>query len=100
MIVSSVSPGTYSITMKKTLSCFSAVMTVTMFGWFSEASRRGSRSSSPKSRPCRCGTLMRDALVDPRVFGEIHRAEPAAAERLEDAVLAERLAAKHHSREV
>ena len=32
MIVSSVSPGTYSITMKKTLSCFSAVRTVTMFG--------------------------------------------------------------------
>ena len=32
MIVSSVSPGTYSMTMKKTPSCFSAVMTVTMFG--------------------------------------------------------------------
>ncbi len=57
MIVSSVSPGTYSITMKKTLSCFSAVMTVTMLGWLSDASRRGSRSSSPKSRFCRWGTL-------------------------------------------
>ena len=39
-----------------------------------------------------------DALVDPCVFREIDRAEPAAAERLDDAVLAERLAAKHHSR--
>ena len=30
MTVSRVSPGTYSITMKKTLSCFSAVVTATM----------------------------------------------------------------------
>ena len=32
MIVSSVSPAMYSITMKKTPSCFSAVRTVTMLG--------------------------------------------------------------------
>ena len=32
MIVSSVSPGTNSITMKKTFSCFSAVRMVTMLG--------------------------------------------------------------------
>jgi len=31
-IDSSVSPGTYSMTMKKTFSCFSAVMIVTMLG--------------------------------------------------------------------
>jgi hypothetical protein len=36
-------------------------------------------------------------LVDPRVFREEHRAESAAAERFENAVLAERLTAKHHS---
>ncbi len=55
---SSVSPGTYSMTMKKTFSCFSAVRMVTMFGWLRLASRRGSRSSSPKSMFWRCGTLM------------------------------------------
>ena len=44
--------------MKKMLSCFSAVRIETMFGWLSEASRRGSRSRSPKSTFCRCGTLM------------------------------------------
>jgi hypothetical protein len=38
----------------------------------------------------------RDALVDPGVFGEVDGAEAAAAERFEDAVLAERLAAKNH----
>ena len=42
--------------------------------------------------------LDRDALVDPGVFREVHGAEAAAAERLEDAILAERLAAKHHDR--
>jgi hypothetical protein len=58
MMCSSVSPFTYSITMKKTLSCFSAVSTVTMFGWFIEARSRGSFSISVKSRFCLCGTLM------------------------------------------
>ena len=62
MMFSSVSPGTYSITMKKTLSCFSAVMIETMFGWLTLASSRGSRSSSPKSRFWRCGTLMATRL--------------------------------------
>ena len=57
MMFSSVSPATYSITMKKTLSCFSAVSTVTMFGWLRLASRRGSRSSSPKLTLWRWGTL-------------------------------------------
>ena len=56
-IASRVSPETSSITMKKTLSCFSAVRMVTMFGWLRLASRRGSRSSSPKSTPCLCGTF-------------------------------------------
>src|ERR671911_2183315 len=46
------------MTMKNTSSCFSAVSTVTMLGWLSDASNRGSRSSSPKSRFWRCGTLM------------------------------------------
>ncbi len=55
---SSVSPGTYSITMKKTLSCFSAVVMATMLGWLTLARRRGSRSRSPKSRFWRCGTLI------------------------------------------
>ena len=36
--------------------------------------------------------LDRDLLVDPGVFGEVDRAESAAAERREDSVLAERLA--------
>src|SRR3982750_1118741 len=58
MMLSSVSPGTYSMTMKKTPSCFSAVVIATMFGWLTDASSRGSRSSSPKSRFWRCGTLI------------------------------------------
>ena len=55
---SSVSPSTYSMTMKNTSSCFSAVITVTMFGWLIDASSRGSLSRSPKSTPCLCGTLI------------------------------------------
>ena len=39
-----------------------------------------------------------DALVDPRVFGEVDRAEAATADGLEQPVLAERLAAKDHDR--
>ncbi len=58
MIVSSVSPGTYSITMKNTFSGRSAVRIETMFGWFSAARSRGSRSSSVKSTFCRWGTLI------------------------------------------
>ncbi len=56
-MASSVSPATYSITMKNTSSMRSAVSTVTMLGWLSVASSRGSRSSSPKSRLWRCGTF-------------------------------------------
>src|SRR5690606_27539754 len=41
------------------------------------------------------GNLPRDALVDPGVFGQIHGAETATAERLDDPVLAERLSTKH-----
>jgi hypothetical protein len=37
--------------MKKTLSCFSAVVIATMLGWLTLASSRGSRRSSPKSSP-------------------------------------------------
>ena len=42
------------------------------------------------------GNLDGDALVDPRVFRQVHGAEPAAPERLMDAVLAEHLSAKNH----
>src|SRR5689334_11151845 len=61
-MVSSVSPGTYSITMKKTPSCFSAVVIATMLGCETLASSRGSRSRSPKSRFWRCGTLIATCL--------------------------------------
>jgi hypothetical protein len=57
MTSSSVSPATYSITMKNTFSCRSAVSTVTMFGWLIEARRRGSFTISLKSRCCLCGTF-------------------------------------------
>ena len=77
---SSVSPVTYSITMKKTSSCFSAVSIVTMFGWLIEASRRGSFSSLAEIEVLLVRNLDRDVLVDPGVFGEIHAAEAAAAE--------------------
>ena len=40
--------------------------------------------------------LQRDLLVDPGVFGEIDRAEPAAADRREDLVLADDLTAEKH----
>ena len=42
----------------------------------------------------------RDTLVDPGVLGQIDRTEPPAAQRFENAVLAERLPAKDHSAEV
>ena len=96
MICSSVSPGTYSMTMKKTSSCFSAVSTVTMFGWLIDASSRGSFSSSLKSSALLVRNLERDFLVDPGVFGQIDGAEAAAAERREDAVLADGLTAEEH----
>ena len=37
-----------------------------------------------------------DFLVDPGVFGEVNRAESAAAERREDLVLSDRLTAEKH----
>ena len=40
--------------------------------------------------------LDRDLFVDPGVLGEIHGAEPAAAERGEDLVLAEDLSLEQH----
>src|SRR5688572_19862583 len=63
MTCSSVSPVTYSITMKKVLSCFSAVSTVTMFGWLIEARSRGSFTISLKSRFCLWGTLRATFLL-------------------------------------
>src|SRR4029077_6642182 len=40
--------------------------------------------------------LERDFLVDPRVSGELHGAEPAAADRRQDLVLPDDLSAKEH----
>ena len=40
--------------------------------------------------------LDRDFLVEPRVLGEVDRAEPSAAERREDLVLSNRLPAEEH----
>ena len=96
MIASSVSPGTYSITMKNTSSCFSAVSTVTMFGWFKrgEQARLAQQLAEVEVLPVR--NLERDLLVDPGVLGQVDRAESAAAERREDLVLADRLAAEEH----
>jgi hypothetical protein len=44
------------------------------------------------------GDLERDFLVHPGVVGEVHAAETAAAERRQDAVLADDLAAEEHLR--
>ena len=63
MTASSVSPCTYSITMKKMPSCFSAVVMATMFGWSSVARRRGSRSSSLKFRFWRWGIFRATFLL-------------------------------------
>ena len=41
--------------------------------------------------------LERDLLVDPGVFGEVDRAEAAAADRREDLVLADDLTAEEHA---
>jgi hypothetical protein len=40
--------------------------------------------------------LDRDLLVDPGVFGEVNRTEPATAEWREDLVLSDRLTAEEH----
>ena len=40
--------------------------------------------------------LERDLLVDPGVFGEVDRAEAAAADRRQDLVLADDLTAEEH----
>ena len=43
------------------------------------------------------GNLERNLLIDPGVFGEVDRAEAAAADRGEDLVLADDLVAEEHS---
>ena len=80
MTASSVSPATYSITMKKMLYCFSAVRMETMFGWFrrSEQARLSKQIAEVDVLPMR--NLDGDLLVDPGVFGEVNRAESAAAQ--------------------
>ena len=98
--VSSVSPGTYSITMKKTLSCFSAVMHRDDVGMVErgEQARLAQQLAEVEVLPVR--DLERDLLVDPGVFREVDGAEPAAAKRREDPVLPERLPLEEHQRRV
>ena len=84
------------MTMKNTSPMRSAVSTVTMLGWLSVASRRGSLQQLAEIERLAVGHLERDLLVDPGVFGQEHRAEPAAAERREDLVLADHLVAEEH----
>ena len=96
MIVSSVSPGTNSITMKKTFSCFSAVrmrddVRVIEAG---EQPRLAQQLAEVDALLVR--DLERDLLVDPGVFGEVDGAEAAAADRREDLVLADDLSAEEH----
>jgi hypothetical protein len=67
-----------------------------MFGWLSEASSRGSRSNSPKSRFLPVWNFDGDFLVDPRVFRQIDTAEPAAAKGRQDAVFPDCLSTKEH----
>ena len=82
--------------MKKTLSCFSAVSTVTMFGMAQAGEQPRLAQQLAEVQVLAMRNLERDLLVDPGVFGQVDRAEAAAAERRDDAVLADGLAAKKH----
>ena len=97
---SRVSPGTNSITMKKTFSCFSAVRMVTMFGWFSAGEQPRLAQQLAEVDALLVRDLERDFLVDPGVFREVHGAEAAAADRRQDLVLPDDLPAEEHPREV
>ena len=97
-MASSVSPGTYSITMKKMPSSFSAVSTETMFGMVERGEQaRLAQQLAEVEALLPVGHLERHLLVDPRVFREVDGTEPAAAQRRDDAVLAEHLPAEEHS---
>ena len=97
MIASSVSPGTNSITMKKTFSCFSAVRMVTMFGWLRRGEQARLAQQLAEVDALLVRNLERDLLVDPGVFREVDRAEAAAADRRQDLVFADDLAAEKHA---
>ena len=92
MMFSSVSPGTYSITMKKTSSCFSAVVIGDDVGMADAGEQARLAQQLAEVEVLAVRHLDRDLLVDPGVLREVDGAEAAAAERRDDLVLAERLA--------
>ena len=98
MIVSSVSPGTNSITMKKTF-------VLLLRGQDGDDVRMIEAGEQPRlaQQLAEVDALLvrhleRDLLVDPGVFGEVDRAEAAAADRRQDLVLPDDLAAEEHLR--
>jgi len=74
MICSSVSPATYSIHDEEDVVRFSAVSTVTMFGWFRLARRRG-LAAAAKFELCAWAPSGRPSS-DPGVLGEITVPKP------------------------
>ena len=81
MMASSVSPGMYSITMKNTSSCRSAVRTVTMFGWLRRGEQARLAEQLAEVQVLAVRNLDRDFLVDPGVLGQVDGTEPSAPER-------------------
>ena len=95
-IASSVSPGTYSITMKKTSSMPLGGEHGDDVGMAERRQQARLAQQLAEVEALAVRHLERDLLVDPGVFGEEDRAEAAAAERRQDLVLADDLVAKEH----
>ena len=93
---SSVSPATYSITMKNTSSSFSAVSMVTMFGMAHRGEEARLLQHVAEVEILLVRNLDGDVLLDPGVFGKIHAAEAAAAQMRQHAVLPDGLTPKEH----
>ena len=97
MMFSSVSPCTYSITMKNTFVLLLRGGDGDDVGMADagEQPRLPQQFAEVEALPVR--HLDRDLLVDPGVLREVDGAEPAAAEGRDDLVLAERLASEEHA---
>ena len=77
------------MTMKKTLSCFSAVVIDDDVGMADAGEQARLAQQLAEVQVLAVRDLDRDPLVDPGVLREVHGTEAAAAERSDDPVLAE-----------
>ena len=80
--------------MKKTFSCFSAVVMATMFGMADAGQEPRLAQQFAEVESLTVWNLDRDLLVDPGVLREVNGTESAAAEGRDDFVFPETLASE------